>query len=81
VIATSGDSYLFAGHLVEEPMLVGDPARPKAREVVPERFGLTDAVVAVTHHVRERDVDALELFSILRRSVSCCPSIKGQTDS
>src|SRR4051794_16421103 len=46
-------------------MLIGNPARPIAREVMFERLRFADTLVATSRHVREQQVDPLQHFSIL----------------
>ncbi len=41
VVATGSDANFNVDHLVNEPMPIGDPARPVAGEVVLEGFGST----------------------------------------
>jgi hypothetical protein len=65
VIAAGGDADLLPDHLVDQPMLIGDPARPVAREVMFEGFRPADTFVSVSRDVGKQGVDALENLPVL----------------
>ena len=60
-----GDADLIVDDLVDEPVLVGDAARPVAVEPVLERLGLADALVVVAGDVLRECVDPLQDLAVL----------------
>lgn len=60
MVAALGYQHTILEDLADQSVLIGDPPRPEAAEVVLERFGLADAFIAVALDVLEKPVDALE---------------------
>ena len=65
VVAAGGDADLPFGGLVDETMLVGDPARPVVGEVVLEGLWFAETLIAVADDVADQQVDALEDLAVL----------------
>ena len=60
VIPGLKDHEIVGAGLVDEPVFLSDPARPRAGDPVRERFGLADSRGRVSRHVIDQAVDALE---------------------
>ena len=60
MVAALGYEHTILEDLADQSVLIGDPPRPEAAEVVLERFGLDDAFISVALDVLEKPVDALE---------------------
>jgi hypothetical protein len=59
VIPAGGDADLILGDLVDEAVLVGDPAGPISLETVLERLRLADPLITVALDIGDQGVDPL----------------------
>lgn len=75
VVAACGHPDLIFGDLVDEPVLVGDPAGPVALEPMFEWLGCADALVAVAFDVLDQGVDPFEDLPVLGLPPQVVPGV------
>jgi hypothetical protein len=65
VVPAGGDADLVGGDLVDEAVLVGDPAGPVSLKAMLKRLGLADPLVAVALNIGNQGADPLQDLPVL----------------
>ena len=80
VVARLDDDEAVPRDRVDEAMLVGDPPRPVAREVLTEWLRLADADSGLAKRLADQPVDTSEHFAIVAPRAVVGPRVAGERD-